>query len=307
MAKLTANASPADAARESIKSGGGTSKVLAKQRTPGYILVVGPQEAGKTTASLMVDPAFDRARLTMTPEELAKQPIIELPTVCHVSVDTGAEDPLLAWRMNTDSYNPLPVIEDLGPHGIKLFCQNSRQFFSEWLKPEHKFIVIDTLSAFDDMISGYWATNTPTTQGNNDNTQKMWQQIKGSHNQLRNGLLMAAAGAGVTVIIICHATVEFNAMQDGKTLAAQNAVTGKVGRVHVELALTGSARDITKRGASLVLTCKKVPDGNKEKRILTSDDDDWPGKSRMSQAIGTEFPADLGYVLTKWSNWRELP
>lgn len=222
---------------------------------PGYIFVMGPPGAGKTIAGARVSQHFPHERLKLRGAALHGLPKVVLEDTLHLAWDLGAGSGLSTFGVEIPTLNMRAVCEKYGPvfawkEVADLFAKAKARF------PEVKEILIDTVSALDDVMAAWWHEHMPKSDKGADNTQQMWTGLAASHTHWREKMTVAAMeGFKARPIVLSHAVPKFQGQGDRAVVAKAKMEAENVVEGDMIPAITGKSAGAWVKHADMVLWC----------------------------------------------------
>lgn len=266
---------------------------------PGYYFLFGPPGAGKTFSAARGSLLFPKERLTWPKEKFAGAETIQLEDTLHLAFDLGAgsgleamgiQIPTLDMRAVCDKYTSVEAWK-----AVPDLLRKARARY-----PNVQQIIVDTVSALDDLMLAWWYENMPTSAGNKDDTQKMWTGLAACHTHWRDYTTKAAmAEFRARPTILCHAIPKFKGAGDRAKVAEKQMDAQNVEDGDLIPRITGKSGDAYIKDADFVYWCDFVtePGTGKRKYLYYGEKKGVSTKNRFAHLTGTSWDADMDLTL----------
>ena len=265
----------------------------------GTIILLGAMTSGKTVLGLT---ASDQC-----PDVLPAKEMTELEDIAYIPVEAGGLDSLRGLRLRVSPKNVIPFAEILADVKHPIEAWNISIDMVKSLGVTKAFG--DSVSKLDGLLQGWLETKEGKEQWGGDKFARFRYSLA-SH---QVAALKIAEFAGLKLLSFHPRAVvedlDSKGQEKGQTALAmdkamerKDKAAGTIANADLTLGVTGGARDLWPKDASLILGLQQVKQGNEYVREVLTRFDEKSGlavKSRFEGILAPKEEAHLGKMLRK--------
>jgi hypothetical protein len=257
------------------------------------ILLLGAMSSGKTTLGFTAS--------EQCPDKLPAEKLTDLEDIAYIPVEAGGEDSLRGLKLRVPPKHVVPFAEMLGDikHPVQATC--TAVDFAKSLGVNKLFM--DSGSKFDGLLQGWLNTDEGKLQWGGDKFA-MFRYSLASHQVLNlkvqefTGLKIVSFHPQAVIEDLDSKGQEKSASAQAmdQKMARQDKANGTIAQADLILGVTGKARDLWPKDASLILGLQQVKKDGKYVRQVLTQFDEKSGLAVKSRFEGILDPIEEGHL-----------
>lgn len=249
----------------------------------GDILIHAPSGAGKTFLAATISEHF--------PEKEGVK--ASLDDMLWLLFDLGGLNGFKESGLSVPVIDMRAMVSEMG---LLRAIQKLKEEVSSAMTSATKYLVVDTVSAFDEQLCAFWDAKMP------DEAQSMrkFGNIANGHSYFHQSLM----GLPVLRIWLCHSKSAVNAVETAASKAAKLTHQSDPGKIQPEI--TGKSRSLYVKHSSLECVIRATPipgqkrgPGAVKRVLLPYGDSMFEGKCRWQGSLDSEEEPHLGKLIQK--------